>query len=253
MNEFETFSQLHYSDEPLLIGNVWDVASAKLFEELGFKAIATSSAAIANSMGYEDGQNMPFGLMMETVQRIKKSISIPLSVDMERGYANNIPGILQNVERLFDTGIAGINIEDSDSDLRLRSPQSFQKLISCITNHLSRKNMQLFVNARTDAFLLKLLNASDETVLRANAYEAAGANGLFVPFITSITDIEKVVAATSIPVSVFFCKGLPDFKTLAGAGVKRISMGAALYKTVKKDLQKRIEAIQQAQSVNSLF
>ena len=253
MNEFETFSQLHYSDEPLLIGNVWDVASAKLFEELGFKAIATSSAAIANSMGYEDGQNMPFGLMVETVQRIKKSISIPLSVDMERGYANTIPGIIQNIEKLQEAGVIGINIEDSLKDSRLRSVESFQKLISCITNHLSRKNMQLFINARTDAFLLKLPNASDETVLRANAYEAAGANGLFVPFITSITDIEKVVAATSIPVSVFFCKGLPDFKTLAGAGVKRISMGAALYKAVKKDLQKRVETIQQAQSVNSLF
>jgi len=253
MNEFETFSQLHYSDEPLLIGNVWDVASAKVFEELGFKAIATSSAAIANSMGYEDGQNMPFGLLLEAVQRIKKCISIPLSVDMERGYANTIPGIIQNIEKLHEAGVIGINIEDSLKDSRLRSVESFQKLISCITNHLSRTNMQLFINARTDAFLVKLPNAPDETVLRANAYEAAGANGLFVPFMTSITDIEKVVAATSLPVSVFFCKGLPDFKTLAGAGVKRISMGAALYKAVKKDLQKRVEAIQHAQSVDSLF
>lgn len=253
MNEFEIFSQLHYSGEPLLIGNVWDVASAKVFEELGFKAIATSSAAIANSMGYEDGQNMPFGLLLETVQRIKKSISIPLSVDIERGYANTIPGIIQNIEKLQEAGVIGINLEDSLKDSRLRSVESFQKITSCITNHLSRKNMQLFINARTDAFLLKLPNAPDETVLRANAYEAAGANGLFVPFMTSITDIEKVVAATSLPVSVFFCEGLPDFKTLAGAGVKRISMGATLYKAVKKDLQKRVEAIQQAQSVDSLF
>lgn len=252
MNEFETFSQLHYSDEPLLIGNVWDVASAKLFEELGFKAIATSSAAIANSMGYEDGQNMPFGLMLETVQRVKKNISIPLSVDMERGYANTIPGIIQNIEKLQEVGVIGINIEDS-KDSRLRSVESFQKLISCIANHLSRKNMQLFINARTDAFLLKLPNASEETLLRAHAYEAAGANGLFVPFMTSIKDIEKVVAATSVPVSVFFCKGLPDFKTLTDAGVKRISMGTALYKAIKKDLQKRIVTIQQAQSVNTLF
>jgi 2-methylisocitrate lyase-like PEP mutase family enzyme len=236
-----------------LIGNVWDVASAKLFEEAGFKAIATSSAAIANSLGYEDGQNMPFGLMLETVQRIKKSISIPLSVDMERGYANTIPGIIQNIEKLHEAGVIGINIEDSLKDSRLRSVESFQKLISCIANHLSRKNMQLFINARTDAFLLKLPNAPNETILRANAYEAAGANGLFVPFMTSITDIKKVVAVTSLPVSVFFCKGLPDFKTLTGAGVKRISMGTALYKAIKKDLQKRIETIQKAQSVNSIF
>src|SRR5688500_416782 len=195
MNEFETFSQLHYSDEPLVIGNVWDVASAKVFEELGFKAIATSSAAIANSMGYEDGQNMPFGLMLETIQRIKKNISIPLSVDMERGYANTIPGIIQNIEKLQEAGVIGINIEDSLKDSRLRSVESFQKLISCIANHLSRKNMQLFINARTDAFLLKLLNASEETVLRAHAYLATGANGLFVPFLTRITHIETICPA----------------------------------------------------------
>lgn len=252
MSEFETFCQLHYSGTPFLLGNVWDVASAKLFEDLGFKAIATSSAAIANSLGYEDGQNMPFGLLLETVQRIKKNISIPLSVDMERGYANTIPGIIQNIEKLHEAEVIGINLEDS-KDSRLRSVESFQKLISCVTNHLSRKNMQLFINARTDAFLLKLPNASAETVLRAHTYEAAGANGLFVPFMTGITDIEKVVAATSVPVSVFFCKGLPGFKALAGAGVKRISMGTALYRAVKKDLQKRIETIQQAQSANSLF
>jgi 2-methylisocitrate lyase-like PEP mutase family enzyme len=253
MNEFETFSQLHYSDIPLLIGNVWDVASAKIYEETGFEAIATSSAAIANSMGYDDGQNMPFSLLLEIVKKIKRNISIPLSVDMERGYANTIPGILLNVEKLYHAGIAGINIEDSNSDLRLRSPQSFQKLISCITNSLSRKSMQLFVNARTDAFLLKLPNAIDETVLRANAYEAAGANGLFVPFMTGISDIKKVVGSISIPVNVFFCKGLPGFKILGDAGVKRISMGIALYKAIKNDLQKRVETIQQAQSVNSLF
>ncbi len=253
MNEFETFSQLHYSEEPLLIGNVWDVTSAKIFEEAGFKAIATSSAAIANSMGYEDGENMPFDLLLETVFRIKKNTSIPLSVDMERGYAGTIPGILQNIEKVYDAGAVGINIEDSLKDARLRSVESFQKLISCIANHLSRKNMQLFINARTDAFLLKLPNAVDETILRANAYEAAGANGLFIPFITSIADIKKVVAITSLPVSVFFCKSLPDFKALAGAGIKRISMGTALFRSMKKDMVARIEAIQHTQSANSLF
>lgn len=253
MNNFEIFSQLHYSDTPLLLGNVWDVTSAKLMEENGIKAIATSSAAVANSMGFEDGQYIPFGLLLETVQRIKKNTSVPLSVDMERGYSNTLPGVLQNIDKLLDTGVAGINIEDNVSGNRLRSVESFQKFLSCISNHLAKKNTQLFVNARTDAFLLKQPNASGETVLRAKAYEAAGANGIFVPFVTDITSIKKIVEATSLPVNVFFCKGLPGFKKLADAGVKRISMGTALYKAMKKDLVNRIIELQQSQSAESLF
>ena len=253
MNNFETFSQLHYSDTALLIGNVWDVTSAKLMEESGIKAIATSSAAVANSMGYEDGQYIPFALLLETVQRIKKNISVPLSVDMERGYSNTIPGVLQNIDKLLHAGVAGINIEDNVSGARLRSVESFQKFLSCISNHIAKKNRQLFVNARTDAFLLKHPNALAETVLRAKAYEAAGANGIFVPFVTDIISIKKIVEATSLPVNVFFCKGLPGFNTLTDAGVKRISMGTALYKAMKKDLSVRIKELQQSQSAGSLF
>ncbi|HWB24433.1 MAG TPA: isocitrate lyase/phosphoenolpyruvate mutase family protein [Chitinophagaceae bacterium] len=80
MSDFETFSQLHHASAPLLIGNVWDVASANIFEELGFKAIATSSAAVANSLGYKDGENIPFELLLQTVKRIKGHANIPLSV-----------------------------------------------------------------------------------------------------------------------------------------------------------------------------
>ena len=91
-----------------------------------------------------------------------------------------------------------------------------------------------------------------ETTMRAKAYEAAGANGIFVPFVTDIYDIEKIVNATSLPVNVFFCKGLPGFKTLSRAGVKRISMGTALYRKMKKDLLHHIQQVQHDQSADSL-
>lgn len=246
MNEFEIFSQLHYSEKPLLVGNAWDVESAKLLEEAGFKAIATSSAAIAGSMGYEDGQQMPFGLLFDIVKRIRKAVAIPLSVDMERGYANTLSGVVINMEKLCDLGVAGVNIEDSTSEGRLKTMESFQKTIAGITNHLARKNRQLFINARTDSFLLKQPDARAETIRRAVAYEAAGANGLFVPFMKMIPDIKAVTGAVSIPVSVFFCEGLPGLDALAEAGIKRISMGAALYNAMKIDLRKRIEVFRTA-------
>src|SRR5882762_7244940 len=113
MNRFETFLQLHHAATPLLLGNCWDVSSAKLLEENGFKAIGTSSAALARSLGYEDGENLPFDLLLETVKRIQQNIAVPLSVDMEKGYGTTNKGILENILKLHDIGVVGINIEDS--------------------------------------------------------------------------------------------------------------------------------------------
>ena len=253
MNDFEIFSQLHYNDTPLVIGNAWDVSSAKLFEENGFKAVATSSAAIADTLGYKDGQNMSFDMLLENAIRIKRNISVPLSVDMERGYADTIPGILENIDQLHEAGVVGINIEDSLPDAKLRSTESFQKIISAIANHLSRKNRQFFINVRTDTFLLKIPNALEETLNRAKAYEAAGANGIFVPFIYDINEIKKVVAGTSLPVHVLSMKELPDFSILADAGVKRISMGSWLYRAMKRWMQQTLTSIQTDQNFSSIF
>jgi 2-methylisocitrate lyase-like PEP mutase family enzyme len=113
MTTFETFLQLHHNETPLLIGNVWDVVSAKAFERGGFKAIATSSAAIAHTWGYEDGEKMPFDLLLKVVERIINNINVPLSVDIEGGYSRDISKIFQNIEKLHELGVVGINIEDS--------------------------------------------------------------------------------------------------------------------------------------------
>src|SRR5260221_7228887 len=102
MTPFEKFKALHYSDGPLLIGNAWDVTSATIFEQCGFKAIATSSRAIANSMGYEDGEKIPFDLLLQTVKRIASHIHVPLSVDIEAGFSRKNSEIIQNIESIYD-------------------------------------------------------------------------------------------------------------------------------------------------------
>src|SRR6266513_2111242 len=114
MNAYETFLESHHKDFPLLIANAWDVTSAKVFERNGLSAIATSSSAIARSMGYEDGENIPFDLLLQIVERIVNNITIPLSVDIERGYGKSTDHILQNIEGLYDLGVVGFNIEDSN-------------------------------------------------------------------------------------------------------------------------------------------
>ena len=255
MNLFETFLQLHHNKEPLLIGNVWDVTGAKVFEQNGFKAIATSSAAMARSMGYEDGENMHFNLLLQIVERIISNISIPLSVDIEGGYSRNVSVIVQNIEKLYELGVVGFNIEDS---IKTEKPQmlpvnDFQRIISAIANHLGKKSINMFINARTDAFVFKLPSALEETIKRINAYENAGATGIFVPFITDKHDIKEVVKATKLPINVFALPGLPTFTELSELGVKRISMGTALHKSLIRSLEKTIQTILQEQSFKSLY
>jgi 2-methylisocitrate lyase-like PEP mutase family enzyme len=254
MNAFETFLKLHQADEPLLLGNAWDVTSAKLLERNGLKAIATSSAAVARSMGYEDGENIPFELLLQIAKRIKSQISIPFSVDMERGYSSDIAGIVQNIEKLHDIGVVGINIEDSgiNEKRKLQSEADFQKTLSSIANQLSQKNIKLFINARTDGFLLNLPSPLQETLKRIKAYEKTGIDGIFVPFIREKSAIKEVVEATELPINVLGVPGLPSFKELSDLGVKRISMGSSLHNSMTKTLELTIQTILKDQSFKSL-
>jgi len=253
MNQFELFAQLHYANKPFLLPNAWDAGSAALMEAAGYKAVATSSAALAQALGYEDGQQIPFGLLLETVKRIRRKITVPLTVDMERGYAMTIPALLQRLDKMADAGVSGINIEDSNEKRELKSAAAFQQVVFAISNHFARRHMPLFVNVRTDAYVVKKEDALDETIKRAQSYEAAGANGIFVPFLTDMTATRKIVKATSLPVSVFFSRGLAGYELLAAAGIKRISMGNALYKWTQKELTARLQLIQESRSGDSLF
>jgi 2-methylisocitrate lyase-like PEP mutase family enzyme len=255
MSSFEMFLSLHHSESPLLIGNAWDVTSATIFERSGFKAVATSSSAIAHTLGYEDGENMPFDLLLETVKRISSRLTVPFSVDMEAGYSRGIPGVITNLEKLYDLGVVGFNLEDSVIHERgkIQPAPDFQEKISSIMNHLSRKNMKMFLNARTDAFLLGLPSPLSTTIERIKAYEQAGASGVFVPFITNLQDIKEVVGATRLPVNVLCRPALPGFKELAALGVKRISMGGALHKALVASMEKMLGTVREDQSFSSLY
>src|SRR5690242_19551917 len=112
-SDFKQFRELHLQEEPLLLPNVWDAYSAKLFARQQFKAIATSSAAVAGTLGYADGEEMPFEEYLLMIRRIRASVSLPFTVDMEMGYGNTAEEIADRFEELCKTGIAGVNIEDS--------------------------------------------------------------------------------------------------------------------------------------------
>ena len=255
MTSYEIFLQLHQQDQPLLVANVWDISSARVVEQAGFPAMATSSSAVAASLGYDDGERIPFELMLQTVERIIRQINIPLSVDLERGYAADLAGILRHIEQLHDLGVAGINLEDSDGNQnrQMQPMADFQKKLAGIAAFCQRKNLRIFINARTDAYLLKLPGALAETLRRARAYEEAGASGLFVPFLDDPAGIRQISSSSRLPLHVIGTPRLPAFASLGQLGVKRISMGGALYRAMNRSLMAMLRQIQEDQSLQSLF
>src|SRR5471030_377946 len=234
MNSFETFKQLHQNATPLLLGNIWDVNSARIFEANGYKAIGVSSQALSNALGYEDGENLPFEILLQLTKKVTEVVNIPFSVDMDGGYSRTIEGIIENINKLHDAGAAGINLEDTiaGTTRQLQSAAAFGKILSAVTDHISRNKLHLFINVRTDGFLLGMPNALTETLARIKTYENSGADGIFVPCITKSADIREVVKATQLPVNVMCMPALPDFDELAALGVKRISMGPFLFNKV---------------------
>jgi 2-methylisocitrate lyase-like PEP mutase family enzyme len=144
--------------------------------------------------------------------------------------------VISNVEKLHHAGVAGINIEDSRHG-NLELTEVFAEKIYSIKNHLDRRNMKMFVNARTDCFLLRRPDCVECALERIRAYEDAGADGVFVPFISDLDNIRQIVAATSLPVNVMYLPELPSFEALAACGVARISMGTFLFSSVYRSLE----------------
>jgi 2-methylisocitrate lyase-like PEP mutase family enzyme len=255
MNHFETFKQLHQNSTPFLLGNIWDVNSARIFEANGYKAIGVSSQALANSLGYEDGENLPFNILLQVAKRVVEVVNIPFSVDMEGGYSRTVAGILENIEKLHDVGVVGINLEDTipGNTRQFQPVGEFQKTLSAVSDHIRRNNLKLFVNVRTDGFLLGMPTALTETLTRIKSYENAGVDGIFVPCITDRDDIKEVVKATHLPINVMCMPNLPDFEALGSLGVKRMSMGPFLFNKVYSHAAELAKAVYSGKNFSSIL
>lgn len=255
MKSFEHFLSLHYQTAPLLMGNIWDVQSAKVFDSNGFQAIGTSSAAVAHSFGYADGEQIPFDLIVQLAKRVVEVVDIPLSVDMEGGFGRTTAAICQNVQRLHDVGVVGINIEDSQPGTArtLQQAHVFAKTLEGITHTLSAQNARVFINVRTDGFLLGVPQALSETLERIRLYENTGVHGIFVPCIEKPHDIKTVAGDTRLPINVMCMPNLPSFGELYELGARRISMGNSFHQFMLKETERHLRVITQNQSFHSLF
>ena len=219
----ERLLALHHGSVPLVLPNCWDAASARLFEAEGFPAAATGSAGVAFSLGYADHQHIPVGEMMAAIARIARCIEVPLTADVEAGYGN--PG--ETARALLEAGAVGLNLEDFDEELIPIDKQ-------CASIREVRKagdafGIHLVINARVDIFINQLGDPEtrlERTIERMRAYAEAGADCLFVPFVTAEETIAKLVAATSLPLNIIATAGAPPISRLTALGVRRVSMGS---------------------------
>jgi 2-methylisocitrate lyase-like PEP mutase family enzyme len=232
----EQFNQLHVGDQMLMLPNIWDPLGALLLEDLGYPAIATASAAIAYANGYPDGEKIGFAELLVLLKKITQAVKIPVSADIESGYANNDIELRENIRSLIDIGVVGINIEDSDKRTEgLLAIETQSRKIRAIREVSEEKGIPLFINARTDVYLFESIfdareKKLNEAIKRGLAYKQAGANGFYPITLKEKEDISELIAQVKLPLNILAVSGIPDLHTLSLLGVARISLGPSFLK-----------------------
>jgi 2-methylisocitrate lyase-like PEP mutase family enzyme len=245
-NLAQNFASLHVKGDPLVLYNAWDAGSAKAIVQAGAKAIGTSSWAVAAAHGYEDGEAIPFSLVEAIIGRIARSVTVPVTADVEGGYSNDPAECAANIGKLLDHGIVGINFEDrivGGAGLHDIAMQSAR--IAAIRHMADARGIPLFINARSDVFFgsgIPAEAALPEALARHAAYAQAGASGLFVPGLADVGLISALCSAGTLPVNVMVARGAVDMPALAAAGVARVSYGPGPYLDAMEALRQAAEA-----------
>jgi 2-methylisocitrate lyase-like PEP mutase family enzyme len=218
------FRELHKGPGILVLPNAWDAASARIFEKAGFPAIATTSAGVAASLGFADGEHIPVATMLEAVGRIVSTVSVPVTADMESGYGDTADKVAATAKAVIAAGAIGMNIEDGAGDMALQIEK-----IQAIRRAADSAGIPLVINARTDVYLRQKGDPGgrfDDTVRRAGAYGKAGADCVFVPGVTDAATIGRLTAAIDGPVNILAVSGAPPVAELERLGVRRVSVGS---------------------------
>ncbi|MDF8264469.1 isocitrate lyase/PEP mutase family protein [Luteipulveratus flavus] len=218
------FHALH--DDLLVLPNCWDAVTARVVEAAGAPALATTSAAVAWSLGAPDGNQLDRDLMLQNLRRITDVVDVPVSSDIEGGFGEGDEALAETTRLVIEAGAVGVNLEDTHAD-GFRSVQDAAHRVSIVREAATAAGVDLFINARTDSYLAG--NADyDDTVARANAYLEAGASGIFVPGTGDLDVIARLVKEIDAPLNVLVGPGSPPVEELRAVGVRRVSAGSSL-------------------------
>ena len=227
----ERFLRHHEGPDVLVVGSVWDPGSAVLFEHEGFEAIATSSAGVAFSLGYPDGERVPRDEMLAAIARVVRATRLPVSADVEMGYGRSAREVSETCRGVLDAGAIGVNLEDAtgDDDRPLVEPELQADKIRAVRAMADAFGVHLVINARTDVYLLQVGAEPArfaEAARRTNLYRQAGADCLFVPGVVDHGTIARLVREIDGPLNVLAVAGTPPVAELATLGVRRVSQGS---------------------------
>jgi 2-methylisocitrate lyase-like PEP mutase family enzyme len=254
----ERFHQLHHAGKMLILPNIWDPLGALLIESLGYPAIATASAAVAYANGYHDREKISFSDLLVLLKKITQSVTLPVTADVESGYAKNDVQLEENVKRLIDAGIVGINIEDTDHNTSsFLSEEAQCRRIRTIRKAADEMGIPLFINARTDVYLNEARFPTEElkvgeAIKRGLGYKEAGANGFFPITMNYERNIKEVLAQVKLPLNIIAMPGIPDLKTLNNLGVARLSLGPSLLKISIRAMKEVAEQLKDFEGLSTI-
>ena len=258
----ELFLKFHHDKEILVLLNSWDIGSSKLIAASGYKAIATTSMGIAAALGYPDCQVIQLPEMIAAITGIVNGVQVPVTVDIEAGYGNNLTEIIDAVKKIIATGIVGINIEDSnDLNPILTDELEFCERIAAIRALSDSMGFHLVINARTDSFYTSSGSASEklsESIQRGNKYREAGADCIFIQPVWEKETIATLVKEINAPINMLANPkvgvGLPpSVRELQDLGVARLSMGSSLMKATLALIKKVADELAEKGTYNILF
>jgi 2-methylisocitrate lyase-like PEP mutase family enzyme len=227
----DDFLALHHARSILILPNAWDVISGKIFELEGFKAIGTTSAGIAATLGYADGQKMTLTENIEVVQRIVNNTHLPVSTDIEAGYDTSVQGVVKAAEAVLNVGAVGLNLEDGtgNPNTPLFDKILQQEKIRAIREMSVARGIHLVINARTDVFLFSddYTKSLRFAIERGNAYKEAGADCIFIPDNGNLDkqSITTLVNEINAPINIIAGATTPPIAELQDIGVSRVSVG----------------------------
>lgn len=247
----EEFRRMHAGPKILVLPNVWDVASARIVQEMKYPAIATTSAGVAFALGYPDGQRISRDEMLEAVARIATAVNVPVTADMESGYGTTPKELAEMARAVIKAGAVGLNFEDvtgDDESTQVEISLQVEK-IKAIREAAAADGVRLVINARTDIYLMPIGDENtryERTVERLRVYRKAGADCLFAPGLCDKETIGKLVRDLGAPVNILLSTGCPSLRELEKMGVARASTGSAAMRVALGELRRFGKELAQA-------
>jgi 2-methylisocitrate lyase-like PEP mutase family enzyme len=235
----QTFLSLHSDSELLVLPNIWNPVGARILEAKGFPAVATSSAAVSASLGYEDGERIKRSTLLDIIGRIARSVDIPLSADIESGYAASLSELKDTIQEVIASGVVGINIEDSLKEGGALRPIDEQcERIAAVRDVSNQQGLHLVINARVDCFLSNAYQTKEErieeSVVRAKAYVEAGADCIYPIGPGDRETLTSLRNRITSPVNVLASAKAEPFRVLKEIGINRVSFGPFIFRSCLK-------------------